>query len=74
MNSNKRKGMRHVITNLASSIAFGIFYGLITYLFEKKINWEDTIIISVLYFIFYNISTFISIKKENKKAKGEAFK
>lgn len=52
----------NIMNTFVSSIAYGICYALITFIFDRKIDWRQILIATVFYFIFMIISYSIAPK------------
>lgn len=50
----------NILKTLLGSIAFGLCYTLITFLFDHEIDWRQIAITTIFYFIFMNIFNFIT--------------
>lgn len=52
----------NIMKTFISSIAFGICYALITFIFDHEINFRQIMITTIFYFIFMNVWYYIAPK------------
>ncbi|MFU0826968.1 MAG: hypothetical protein ACFWTJ_05425 [Lachnoclostridium sp.] len=55
----------NLLKTFVSSIAFGICYALITFIFNHEIDLRLILITTIFYFIFMNLLHFITTKIRN---------